>query len=206
MDENGKVTVNNKDAIDMTNRAKGWIGNIAPRDVTSFIEDDARNVFQGGNAMFMRNWPYAYAAGNASDSPVKGKFDVAPIPADSGQKHYGTVGGWQLGVSTYSQHKDAAMELVKYLCSPEVETWRAVIGSYVPTQPAVASDPDVLKVMPFLQTLQDVVRVTRPSRTTGANYNQVSTFFFQGVNQVLNGSDASSVLPNVAQQIQRVIG
>ena len=206
IDEQGKVTVNNQNAIDMINRAKTWVGGIAPRDVTSFKEEDARNVFQGGNALFMRNWPYAYAAGNASDSPIVGKFDVAPIPANSGQKHYGTVGGWQLGVSNYSKAKEAAIELVRYLASPEVETWRAVVGSYVPTQAAVAEDPDVIKAMPFLQTLQDVVRVTRPSRSTGENYNQVSTFFFQGVNQVLNGGDASSVLPNVAQQITRVVG
>ncbi len=205
IDETGKVTVNNKDAIDIINRAKGWVGDIAPKDVTSFKEEDARNVFQGGNAMFMRNWPYAYAAGNASDSPIAGKFDVAPIPANSGQKHYGTVGGWQLGVSTYSKNQDAAIELVRYLASPEVETWRAVVGSYVPTQPDVAADPDVIKAMPFLQSLQDVVRVTRPSRSTAENYNQVSTYFFQGVNQVLTGGDASSVLPQVQQQIERVV-
>jgi len=205
IDENGKVTVNNKDAIDMINRAKGWVGNIAPKDVTSFEEEDARNVFQGGNAMFMRNWPYAYAEGNASDSPIAGKFDVAPIPANSGQKHYGTVGGWQLGVSAYSKNPDASIELVRYLCSPEVQTWRAVIGSYVPTQDAVSTNPDVIKAMPFLQSLGDVVRVTRPSRSTGENYNQVSTYFFQGVNQVLTGGDAASVLPQVQQQIERVI-
>ena len=206
IDDQGKVTVNNKDAVDMINRAKGWVGGIAPKDVTSFKEEDARNVFQGGNAMFMRNWPYAYAAGNASDSPIAGKFDVAPIPSNAGNKHYGTVGGWQLGVSAYSKAKDAAIELVRYLASPEVETWRAVVGSYVPTQPDVSSNPAVIKAMPFLQSLQDVVRVTRPSRTTGENYNQVSTYFFQGVNQVLTGGDASSVLPQVEQQIQRVVG
>ncbi len=206
IDDQGKVTVNNKNAIDMINRAKGWVGGIAPKDVTSFKEEDARNVFQGGNSMFMRNWPYAYAAGNASDSPIAGKFDVAPIPSNAGQKHYGTVGGWQLGVSAYSKAKDAAIELVRYLASPEVETWRAVIGSYVPTQPAVAADPAVVKAEPFLQNLQDVVRVTRPSKFAAENYNQVSTYFFQGVNQVLTGGDASSVLPNVQQQIQRVVG
>jgi len=206
IDENGKVTVNNKDAIDMLNRAKGWVGKIAPRDVTSFQEEDARNVFQGGNSAFMRNWPYAYAEGNQSDSPIKGKFDAAPLPAAQGQKHYGCVGGWQLGVSAYSKAKDASIEFVRYMTSPEVETWRAVIGSYVPTMASVASDPDVLKAMPFLSKLNDVVRATRPSGPTGANYNQVSTYFFQGVNKILNGDDASSVIPQVQQQIERVTG
>jgi len=206
MDSDGKVTVNNDKAVAMLNKAKGWIGNIAPRDVTSFQEDDARNVFQGGNAAFMRNWPYAYATGNAADSPIKGKFDVAPLPAAQGEKHYGTVGGWQLGVSQYSKAQDASIEFVRYMTSPEVETWRAVVGSYVPTMDKVTSDPDVVKAMPFLQNLQDVVRVTRPSGPAGANYNQVSTYFFQGVNKILNGEDASSVVPQVQQQIERVMG
>jgi trehalose/maltose transport system substrate-binding protein len=206
MDESGKVTVNNDKATAMLNKAKGWVGSIAPRDVTSFQEEDARNVFQGGNAAFMRNWPYAYAEGNQSDSPIKGKFDVAPLPAAQGEKHYGTVGGWQLGVSQYSKEQDASIEFVRYMTSPEVETWRAVVGSYVPTMEQVASDPDVIKAMPFLQNLQDVVRVTRPSGPAGPNYNQVSTYFFQGVNKILNGDDASSVLPQVQQQIERVMG
>ncbi|HEX3721874.1 MAG TPA: extracellular solute-binding protein [Nitrolancea sp.] len=206
MDANGKVTVNNPAAIKMLNRAKGWIGGIAPRDVTSYQEEDARNVFQGGNAAFMRNWPYAYAEGNASDSPIKGKFDGAPIPADQGQQHYGCVGGWQLGVSAYSKNPDASIEFVRYMTSPQVETWRAVIGSYVPTMASVSADPNVLKAMPFLAKLQNVIRVARPSQQTGANYNQVSTYFFQGVNKILTGDDASSVIPQVQQQIERVIG
>jgi trehalose/maltose transport system substrate-binding protein len=92
------------------------------------------------------------------------------------------------------------------MTSPQVETWRAVIGSYVPTMPTVSSDPNVLKAMPFLSKLTDVVRVTRPSGQTGENYNQVSTYFFQGVNEIESGQDASSVIPQVQQQIERVIG
>jgi trehalose/maltose transport system substrate-binding protein len=131
---------------------------------------------------------------------------VAPLPAATGEKHYGTVGGWQLGVSTYSKEQDASIEFVRYMTSPEVETWRAVVGSYVPTMEQVSSDPAVIQAMPFLQNLQDVVRVTRPSQPAGTNYNQVSTYFFQGVNKILNGEDASGVLSQVQQQIERVMG
>jgi len=92
------------------------------------------------------------------------------------------------------------------MTSPQVQTYRALVGSFVPTIPSVAADPQVLKAMPFLQSLQNVVRVTRPSRETGEKYNQVSTIIFQGVNQILNGNDAGQVLPQVAQQLQRLIG
>ncbi len=202
--EDGRVTLNNPQTVAMLNRAKGWIGSIAPRGVTSYQEEDARIAFQSGNAVFMRNWPYAYAAGNTDDSPIKGKFDVAPLPAEAGQKSAGTVGGWQLAVSAYSTSQDAAMEFVRYLCSPQVQSWRSVVGSFVPTIPWVAEDAAVVAAMPFLKNLASVERITRPSATTWERYSEVSSAFFQGVNQILNGQDAASILPQTAERIERI--
>lgn len=203
--ENGKVTVNNPQATTTLNTAKGWIGTISPRGVTTFQEDDARNVFQGGNAAFMRNWPYAYAAAKQG-SPIQNTFDAGALPANSGQPHVGCVGGWQLGVSKYSKNQDAGVEFVRYMASPEVQAWRAVVGTFLPTIQAVAAMPAVVQAQPFLKNISDVQRVTRPSTVLADQYNQGSTIFFQGVNQILNGQDAGSVLPNVAQQLQRLLG
>jgi len=205
IDQSNKVTVNNPQAVAILNKLRGWVGTISPRGVTGYQEEDSRNAFQGGNAAFMRNWPYAYALGNAAESPVKGKFDAAPLPAQPGSTPVGTVGGSQLGVSRYSKNQDAAIEFVRYLSSPEVETWRAVVGSFVPTISSVADNPDVLKVMPFLKTAAGVERVARPSRQTGEKYNEASTAFFQGVNQILNGQDAAQVLPQTQQRIERLV-
>jgi len=204
--ENGKCTINNPQAVAILTKMKGWIGTIAPRGVTTYQEEDARNAFQSGGAAFMRNWPYAYALGQKDDSPVKGKFDVAALPASSGQKPVGTIGGWALAVSKYSKNQDASIEFIRYLTSPEVQTYRAVVGSFVPTIPAVASDPNVQQAQPFLANLADVERVARPSSETGENYNQVSTAFFQAVNNIENGQDPGSVLPQAQNQIQRLLG
>ena len=61
------------------------------------------------------------------------------------------------------------------------------------------------QAQPYLAKVGSVTRVARPSAETGENYNQVSTVFFQGVNNILNGQDAASVLPNVQNQISRLI-
>ena len=204
--ENGTVTINNNAAKAMLNRARGWVGGISPTGVTGYQEEDARNAFQGGNAAFMRNWPYAYSAGKAADSVIKDTFDVAPIPAQPGNDNVGGVGGWQLAVNNYSKNKEAAIELVRYLSSAEVQAFRAVIGSFVPTMPEVSADPRVAKAMPFLQGLANVVRVTRPSREAGANYNELSTIVFQGVNQILTGSDANDVVPTIESDITALLG
>jgi trehalose/maltose transport system substrate-binding protein len=203
--ENGKCTVNNPQAVAALNTMKGWVGTISPRGVTTYQEEDARNTFQTGNVAFMRNWPYAYALGLANDSPVKGKFDVAPLPAGTGQQPVGCIGGWALAVSKYSKSPDASIEFVRYLSSPEFQTYRGVVGGFVPTIPTVADNPAVQQAQPYLAKVGSVTRLARPSAETGENYNQVSTFFFQGVNGILNGQDAATVLPTMQNQIQRLL-
>ncbi|MGB7790095.1 MAG: extracellular solute-binding protein [Terrimicrobiaceae bacterium] len=71
-----KVTINNPNAIKALETAKGWVGTIAPKGVVTYGEEEARNVWQAGNAAFMRNWPYAYTLGNDPKSPIAGKFDI----------------------------------------------------------------------------------------------------------------------------------
>lgn len=201
--QNGKVTLANPKAEKILNTIKGFVGTISPRDVTTYTEVESDNAFNNGDAAFLRNWPYAYAA--AQLAKVKGKVAVAPLPHEPGAHSVGTVGGWQLGVSKYSKHAAAAEELVRYLTSSEVETWRGVVASFVPSRPAVAAKATVVKAMPFLKTAGvSEVRVTRPSRFLGTKYNQGSNVFWSGVSQVLAGQDAASVLPGTAQQLQRL--
>jgi trehalose/maltose transport system substrate-binding protein len=198
----GKVTLDNPKAAKVLNLIKGFVGTISPRDVTTYTETESDNAFNNGDAAFMRNWPYAYAA--AQLAKIKGNVAAAPLPHEAGGKPSGTVGGWQLGVSKYSKHSAASMEFVRYLTSPAVETWRAVVASFVPTIPSVSRKASVLKAMPFLRTAGSEARVTRPSRFLGTKYNQGSNIFWSGISQILNGSDAASVLPGTAQQLQRL--
>ena len=203
--EDGKSTVQNPGAEKALSRARGWIGGISPAGVTGYEEEDARNAFQGGNAAFMRNWPYAYAAGNSDKSPIKGKFDVAPLPHEPGQKSAGAVGGWQIGISKYSKSQDAAVEFVRYLTGPEVQKYRAVVASMIPTLTAVQSDPDVVKALPFMEKVKGVALVTRPSNSTGTRYNEASIAFFQGVSQALQGTPPAEALKQMDQRLQRVL-
>jgi len=205
VDQSGKVTVNNPQAAAILNQVKGWIGNIVPQGVTSYAEEDARTTFGGGNAAFMRQWPYAYSVSQANDSPIKGKFDVAPLPAQAGSQPVGTIGGWGQAVSKYSKVPDAAIQYIRYITGPDVQRWRAIAGSFVPTITSIASDPEVIAVQPYLKTTADVSRVGRPSAQFGENYNQASTAFFQGVSQILQGQDATQVLADVQSKLTRLL-
>ena len=191
--EDGQVKLNTPQAVDMLRRAQGWVGTIS-QGVTGFREEDSLNVFRQGNAAFMRNWPYAYAVANQDGSPVKGTFGVAPLPAAPGQAPVGTVGGGQLGVSAYSANREAAIEFVRYMTSPEVQTWRAVHGSFVPTIRTVAEDPQVIGAMPFLKSVAGVARIARPSSAARQQYQEVSSTLYHGISRILRGDDVAQTL------------
>jgi trehalose/maltose transport system substrate-binding protein len=203
MIDDGKVTINNAKAKKILNTLRSWVGTISPRGVTSYQEEDSRNVFAAGNAAFLRNWPYAYAANQ--DSPVKGKFSVTVLPHSTGPS-VGTVGGWQLGVSKYSKHKGAAIELVRYLTSAPVQRYDAIFNTNVPTIPAVAKLPAVVKANPYLKPeIANVTRVTRPARDLRTKYQQGSQIIYQDINQILNGQDAKNVLPGTEARLKQLL-
>jgi trehalose/maltose transport system substrate-binding protein len=204
--DGGKASINNAKAAAVLNLQRSWVGTIAPRGVTSYGEEEARIPFTNGNAAFMRNWPYAYSSGVAAGSKIKGKFSVTVLPHGPGASSVGTVGGWQLGVSKFSKHKPAAIEFVRYMTSPAVERFNAITNSNVPTIPAVAKDPAVRRTNPYLKPeIATVARVTRPSRFLKGHYNEGSKIIYQGINQILNGADAKSVLPGIQSRLNRLL-
>jgi trehalose/maltose transport system substrate-binding protein len=202
--DNKKASINNSHAVAILNLFRGWVGTIAPRGVTSYGEEEARNAFDAGNAAFMRNWPYAYSA--SQTTPVKGKFDVTVLPHGAGGHSVGTVGGWQVAVSKYSKHRGASIEWIRYITSPAVEKYDAIVNSNVPTIPAVALDKTVRKTNPYLKpSIAKVARVTRPARYFGTHYAQASQYIYQAINQIENGQDAKNILPGLASRLNRLL-
>jgi len=211
VDPQGNITIDNAKAAAAINMAAGWVGTISPPGVTSYQEEDARGVWQAGNAAFMRNWPYAYNPGQSADSPIKDKFGVAALPKAStpdGQ-NAATLGGWQLAVSRFSKHQAEAADLVKYLTSPQVETERAVKGSFLPSRLAVYDDPQVIQQNNFIHQLKPVFAsaVARPATATKQKYNQVSSAFWTAVHNVLTGqAQANQALAGLKTQLTRIKG
>ncbi len=190
----GTINVNNPAAINAISMAAGWVGSISPNGVTSFGEEEARNMWQAGNAAFMRNWPYAYSLGNAADSVIAGQFDVSPLPAGPNGSPAATLGGWQLAVSAYSAHPDVAADVALFMASYDEQKIRAVDGSLNPTIMSLYQDADVLAAVPFFGSLYDVFinAVARPSTISAPDYQAVTRAFYTAVHSVLTGSESAA--------------
>src|SRR5246127_553219 len=204
-----KVTINNPHAIKALETAKSWVGAISPQGVVSYGEEEARNIWQNGGAAFMRNWPYAYALSADPKSPISGKFDATVLPKGGASgKNAACLGGWQLMVSAYSKNPEAAADLVRYLCSTAAQKKRAVDLSQLPTRPEVYKDPDVLAKNKWFSNAVEILNnaIARPSTVTKADYNQVSTSFFQSVNKVLSGGEsAQQAVADVERVAKRIV-
>ncbi len=195
VEPDGTISINNEKAVAAIDRIKGWVGTISPQGVLAYQEEESRGVWQTGNSVFMRNWPYAYALGNGDDSAVKGKFAVAPLPtATDGDQPSSTLGGWNVAVSKYSDDQEAAIALAKFLSSAEVQKRRAIELSNLPTVAALYDDADVAKAQPFMPAWKPIFEsaVPRPSAVTKVKYNEVSAKFWNAVHNSLSGNGTAA--------------
>jgi multiple sugar transport system substrate-binding protein len=138
-------------------------GNI-PKQAITYTEEEGRNSFQSGKLLFLRQWPYVYSlASSEGGSKVKGKFDVAPLPGDSGPGA-SSLGGHNAAISAYSDHKATALDFLKFLETEETQKWFVTQGSNAPALAALYDDPALVKEQPYLPTLKTSIlnAVPRP--------------------------------------------
>lgn len=202
----GEIQVNNPETIAALERAAGWIGTISPPGVTTYIEDDSRALWLAGNAAFLRMWPGAYGSSVASES-IAGKFEVAPLPAGDSDVGASTLGGWEIGVSRYSAHPEAAAAFAVFMTGIENAKYYAIDSTFPPAILELYSDPDILAAVPYANP--NIVEITtpRPSSVTAEKYNEVSTLYFTAVHSVLTGEqDAATAMELLELDLEKLLG
>jgi trehalose/maltose transport system substrate-binding protein len=202
IDAEGKATIDNPDAAAAIDLAASWIGTISPKGVLNYEEEEARGIFQSGNAVFMRNWPYAFALAQEAKSPVKDKVGIVVLPKGAGAnaRSAATLGGWNLAVSKFSKHPKEAADLALYLTGPEVQKRNAISANFQPTITSLYEDKEIVAANPLFTSLVETFKaaVPRPTTVTKGKYNRVSTEFWNAVHSVLSkkakGKDALAEL------------
>jgi multiple sugar transport system substrate-binding protein len=206
LSEDGKTA--KIDDGDGTAYAFGWLqsimeSGIAPKVVTTYMEEDTRLAFQKGDAVFMRNWPYAWALMNKDDaSKVKGKFDIAPLPGFDGRTSASVLGGQNYGIAASTDEPELAWKAMMCLSGEAVQREKAVVKGEMPTLAKLYDDPQMAKDVPFIDVLAEGLKVGI-NRPTTPYYNDVTIPIYKTYNDVLNGrispEDATKDLQHTVQ-------
>lgn len=140
MDDAGRIVVDTPSAVRALTSMRDAIyrDGIVPQSALTWQEEQTRFAFQTGQAVFMRNWPYAYRLlQDATASHVAGKFTVALMPAAPGGLPTATLGGSQLAINAHTDHPQAAYQVIEYLTRPEQLVERAHLLGVYPPRPAL---------------------------------------------------------------------
>lgn len=147
---------------------------VTPKTVSTFQEEESRQMFQQGKAIFLRNWPYVFSLANtAADSKIKGKFDVVPLPAFEGRSSAGVLGGENYGISAFSDAPEETWQAMECLTSDEALTDRLLIKGDTPALESVFKDPAVVAKVPWMPTMREALNNAYPRPTT-PYYNDVT--------------------------------
>ncbi|MCS6924982.1 MAG: ABC transporter substrate-binding protein [Candidatus Binatia bacterium] len=140
MDDRGRIVVDSPAAVRALTAMRDAIyrDGAVPPSVLTWQEEQVRFAFQNGQAVCMRNWPYAYRLlQDSAASLVAGKFSVALMPATADGSPTATLGGSQLAINAHTDHPQAAYQLIDYLTRPEQLVERARALGVYPPRPAL---------------------------------------------------------------------
>jgi multiple sugar transport system substrate-binding protein len=178
---------------------------ITPEDVLSWDEEPSRRPFTSGDSAFLRNWSYVWKISqNKEESNVIDKVGVAPLPHFPGKKSAACLGGYQYGVNASSKNKEAAIEFVRWMSSPETQLRFASQLGLCPTRSAVLDDPKIAQEQPFMQQLKSVF-IGAIGRPVTPKYPQVTLVLQSAVSRALTNGDVKSELNTAKEKIQAIV-
>jgi multiple sugar transport system substrate-binding protein len=115
----------------------------------------ADTAFDTGNAAFEINYPFVWSSAQATKPKVFKQMGYAPFPSiTAGTAPKVSIGGYNLGISTHSQHPRQAFDAVKCLVQPQNQVRDAVKGGLAPVLGSIYQEKAFEKAYPFHQLIK----------------------------------------------------
>lgn len=174
LDETGTKAVVDDGAVKALEVLKKFAtSDVVDPSFSNAAEDDARLAMESGEAAFMLNWPYVYAAAQKVPE-LAPNLKWAPYPSIDGNESKVTVGGINFAVSAFSEHPDQSFDAVMCLRSAESQKLAAIKDGVPPTIEAVYDDPEMAEPYPMKEAILETLR-TASARPSTPAYQNVST-------------------------------
>jgi multiple sugar transport system substrate-binding protein len=173
----------------------------APKANLTYMEEESRNAFQSGKVALLRNWPYVYSL--AKQAHVK--FGLEPLPKFGNGTAASVLGGYNLGISTYSKSPGAALSFVNFATGPAAQKKFFIKSSLPAVLTQTYNDSAVKKSQPFAPQLLKAVQQGKP-RPVSPVYPQISEAIFKNVYSALSsGTSPQTAMKNAQSQINKAL-
>jgi multiple sugar transport system substrate-binding protein len=177
---------------------------ISPRSVTDYREESCYDDFVYGNGIFLRGWTSFLKDSKAlqENLDLVELIKEAPMPHLKDSEAGSTIGGWNIMLSKFSEHKEEALEFVKFILNEESQKVFYEQGAFLPVIEATYTDEKFITKHPNLIKNKNLLDsgIHRPFLT---NYTKISDVISLYVNKVMkNQLSVDSALKEAHSALQ----
>jgi multiple sugar transport system substrate-binding protein len=180
----------------------------APPSLSTSDEDSARLAFEGGESAFMTNYTFAYASAQSEAPEIGKKMGFARFPrVDEKTPSKPPLGGFNLAVSSFSEHRDVAFDAAACLAGRESQLTAVELDGLPPSRSDLYTDKVVTKAYPgFAGLVRESIEGAGPRPTTPA-YQDVSLAVQRALHppDKIDPEDAGSVYDELRSDLEDAV-
>jgi len=205
-DENKQILLNSKVAVEGMEYYRKALKNKNAIHPNSRCFDSVKSgmTFADGTLAMMVNWfGFASMCEVYSESKVKGRVDVANVPAGPNGEGVSLNAYWMYVIGQGSQHKQIAYDFIRYAINTENDKLLTLEGG-IGCRKSTWHNAEVNKIVPYYYKLEELHQNTR-SLPRKSNWSEIGNVIDQLVLDVINTDKAIiSILDRAQEKINQI--
>jgi multiple sugar transport system substrate-binding protein len=181
---------------------------VAAADIDTSTEDTARLGFESGDSAFMVNYTFAFASAQSNAPDVAENMGSAMYPrVVANQPSRPPLGGFNVGVSAFSEHPDIAFEAAACVSSPKSQLTATELDGLPPSNQTLYRNKVVQKAYPgFADLVKRSIDAAGPRPQTPA-YQDVSLAVQDALHppSKINPDDVTSVYDELRSDLEDAV-
>lgn len=162
--------------------------------------------FENGSSAFMINYPFVYASAKANAPEVFEQMGAAKYPGvTEGQESAPPLGGFNLGVSSYSKKQDLSWDAIECLTSEENQLEVTALEGLPPIKADLFSRKEVQDAYPgFADVVRDSIQDASPRPSESPAYADLSLAIQDALHPVTK-MDAGKAYDKLRDNVEKAI-
>lgn len=207
-DEDFNVTFNNEKGVEALSRLVGLLNErevMDPSTMQISHSDELSTLFINGDTGIVFNWPFQYSTATSKKSVLTpdtlGNAILPGISVPSAS----IDGSEGYAISKYARNKEAALEWLRFVASPEVQRQIVLEEGWLPVSEALLDDEEIVQTLPVVETYKSELKYK--IRRYGAPwYNAVTNDLATEVTTAMLGrKPPKQALDNAADKAKQII-